>query len=108
MSLLYTQYDPRTCTWLQSDSIYIRDLERPSVINLIHLALRCLNCQDPILVNAPLKVRHRITVTRRKQCNGVTLLDRKHRPTHVDDNETVGRFVEGDDTKCFGRGQESI
>jgi hypothetical protein len=80
------------------------------MIDLIDLTLWNINGQHPILVNAPLQVLPscRRPFGRPKQCDSVSLLNRKHDATRVNGNRAVGGFVECDDTKRFGCRQKSV
>ena len=90
--------------------VCIRDLECPGIIDEINLILRNMDRQHPTRVHAPLKslFSYRHLVRRLKQFDRVSLLDRKHDPTRVNDNHAIGRFLEGDDTKRFRCSRESV
>lgn len=75
------------------------------MIDLIDLTLWNIDRQHSVLVNVPLESLSscRRPAGRPEQCNGVSLLNGKRHATPVDDNQSIGRFVERDDTERFRR-----
>jgi hypothetical protein len=95
---------------LRSESMYIRNLECPGIIDLIDLTLRNIDRQHAVLAHGPPESLFscRRPIRWSQQLDSVSLLNRKYGSTRVNDNRAVGRLVEGDDTKRVGRGQESV